>query len=56
MLNVLRPSFEVVKEGRIFLTEKMSWKYSFPLQEHHLTNSDEIKENGIPFCGINISC
>jgi hypothetical protein len=22
-----RPSFEVVKEGRIFLTEKMSWKY-----------------------------
>ncbi len=22
--------FEVVKEGRIFLTEKMSWKYSYP--------------------------
>jgi hypothetical protein len=30
MIRVLRPSFEVVKEGRIFLTEKMSWKYSSP--------------------------
>jgi hypothetical protein len=28
MLNVIRPSFEVVKEGRILLAEKMSWKYS----------------------------
>jgi hypothetical protein len=30
MLRVIRPSFEVVKEGRIFLTEKMSMKYSSP--------------------------
>jgi hypothetical protein len=30
MLSVLRPSFEVAKEGWIFLTEKMSWKYSSP--------------------------
>jgi hypothetical protein len=30
MLSVFRPSFEVVKEGRIFLTEKMSWKYPSP--------------------------
>jgi len=28
ILSLFRPSFEVVKEGRIFLTEKMSWKYS----------------------------
>jgi hypothetical protein len=31
MLNVFRHSFEVVKEGRIFLTEKMNWKYSLKL-------------------------
>ncbi len=27
MLKVFRPSFEVVKEGRIILTEKLSLKY-----------------------------
>jgi hypothetical protein len=30
MLSFITPSFEVVKEGRIFLNEKMSWKYSSP--------------------------
>jgi hypothetical protein len=40
MLSVFRPSFEVVKEGRIFLAEKMSWKYSSPLQATHLINID----------------
>jgi hypothetical protein len=30
MLSASRPSFEVVKEGRMFLTEKMSWKYFSP--------------------------
>jgi hypothetical protein len=43
MLIVFRPSFEVVKEVRMFLIEKMSWKYSFPLQQHHLMSSDEEK-------------
>jgi hypothetical protein len=30
MLSVIRPSFEVVKEGRIFLTEKLSCKITPP--------------------------
>jgi hypothetical protein len=30
MLSVIKPDFEVVKEGRIFLTKKMSWEYSSP--------------------------
>jgi len=30
MLSVIRPDFEVVKDGRMFLTEKMSWKYFSP--------------------------
>jgi len=30
MSSFFRPSFEMVKEGRIFLTEKMSWNYSSP--------------------------
>jgi hypothetical protein len=40
MLYFVRPSFEVVREGRIFLTEKMSWKYSSHLLKHHPTNTD----------------
>jgi hypothetical protein len=51
MLSVPRPSSEVVKEGRIFLTEKMSWKLSSPLQEHHLRNND-VDESHIDVCKL----
>jgi hypothetical protein len=46
LLNVFRPSFEVVKEGRIFLTEKMSWKYP-----SHAKEPSEIRR-----CGEVIGC
>ena len=41
MLSAIRPSSEVVKEGRMFLTEKMSWEYPYQ-QEQHLMNSDDV--------------
>ena len=45
MLNVLRPSFEVFKEGRIFLTEKRLGKIS----PYTRTSSDK------DLCGYNSS-
>ena len=42
MLYFIRPSLEVVKEGRIFLTKKMSWKLFLHLPEHHQTNNDDL--------------
>jgi hypothetical protein len=46
MLSVFRPSLEVVNEGRFFLTEKMSWKYSSHQQEYHLISIVVVKVKG----------
>jgi hypothetical protein len=42
MLIVFRPSFEVVKEGRIFLIEKKELEIFLPPQEHSQINNEEV--------------
>ena len=53
---IIRPYFKVVKEGWIFLTEKMSWKYSSPLQEHHLKKIDDVNYRRLTDYSKFLSC